>query len=387
MARPSREDALRFYKHYYAPNNAILVVAGDVTPEEVKRLAEETYGKVPANPEVGVRKRPEEPPHIALLALSQGSARRKRLVPPLLRRPQLFDGQAGRGRSARPVDEDFLADGSTSRLYRKLVVEDEIASTTGGDYSGWGLDGGAVSLNAVAAGNIGLDKVEASVDGVLDVIRANGVTEAELARAKKSLLADYIYESDDQESLANRYGWGATGGRSVKDIENWPQAISKVTPDDVKRAADTYLDLRGSITGWLEPEEPEGAGKPIEQPVAHSVVNPPLRKVSSFSVWFASSGAFRFGSDSEDPSMSAARPLHPTQQTSAEASLNACEGPQADMQALCGPIARSPLDSNQRTSVPMEAYARRNLLEVACWIQSGCLNKAAERQRPTQTRI
>ena len=261
MAKLSREDALRFYKHYYAPNNAILVVAGDVTPEEVKRLAEETYGKVPANPEVGVRKRPEEPPHIAS------------------RRLELKDPRAGNASfhryyvapsysTAKPGEAEaldllmkILADGSTSRLYRKLVVEDKIAATTGGDYSGWGLDGGAVSLNAVGAGNNGLDKIEASVDGVLADIRANGVTEAELARAKKSLLADYIYESDDQESLASRYGWGVAGGRSVKDIEAWPQTISKVTPDDIKRAANTYLDLRGSVTGYLVARGARGRGR------------------------------------------------------------------------------------------------------------------------------
>ncbi len=93
----------------------------------------------------------------------------------------------------------------------------------------------------------------------------------ELARAKKSLLADYIYESDNQASLARRYGWGVAVGRSVADIEKWPQAIAKVTQDDIKHAADTYLDLRGSVTGYLVPEELEGEGKPIEQPVAHSL--------------------------------------------------------------------------------------------------------------------
>jgi zinc protease len=271
MAKLSREDALRFYKHYYAPNNAILVVAGDVTPEEVKRLAEETYGKVPANPEVGVRKRPEEPPHIAS------------------RRLELKDPRAGNASfhryyvapsytTAKPGEAEaldllmkILADGSTSRLYRKLVVEDKIAATTGGDYSGWGLDGGAVSLFAVAAGSNGLDKIEASVDGVLADIRANGVTEVELARAKKSLLADYIYESDNQASLARRYGWGVAVGRSVTDIEKWPQAIANVTQDDIKHAAETYLDLRGSVTGYLVPEELAGEGRPVEQPVAQSL--------------------------------------------------------------------------------------------------------------------
>ena len=97
----------------------------------------------------------------------------------------------------------ILADGSTSRLYRKLVVEDKIAATTGGDYSGWGLDGGAISLYAVSGSGNGLDQIEAAVDGVLDEIRTNGVTELELERAKKSLLADYIYERPGQKSGRN----------------------------------------------------------------------------------------------------------------------------------------------------------------------------------------
>jgi zinc protease len=164
----------------------------------------------------------------------------------------------------------ILADGATSRLYRKLVVEDKIAATSGGDFSGWGLDSGAISLYAVAGPGVGLDKIEAAVDGVLEEIRQNGVSEAELERAKKTFLADYIYESDNQASLARRYGWGLTVGRSVADVENWPHAIAKVTPEDVKKAAAAYLDPRRSATGWLLPEASEGSGERVEQPVAHS---------------------------------------------------------------------------------------------------------------------
>jgi zinc protease len=270
MAKLSREDALHFYKRYYAPNNAILVVAGDVTPEEVKRLAENTYGKIPANPEVDGRVRPQEPQHIAA----------RRLV--------LKDPRAGNASfhryyvtpsytTAKPGEAEaldllmkILADGATSRLYRKLVVEDKIAATSGGDFSGWGLDSGAISLYAVAQPGVGLDKIEAAVDGVLEDVRANGVTLAELERAKKTFLADYIYESDNQANLARRYGWGLSVGRSVADIEGWPQAIAKVTPEDLKKAAAAYLDPRRSATGWLLPEAAEGSGERVEQPVAHS---------------------------------------------------------------------------------------------------------------------
>jgi zinc protease len=270
MAKLSREDAMRFYKHFYAPNNAILVVAGDVTPEEVKKLAEETYGKIPKNPDVYVRKRPEEPPAIAERSL-------------ILRDPRAGNASFHRYytapsyTTAKPGDAEaldllmkILADGATSRLYKKLVVAEKIAATTGGDYSGWGLDGGAISLYAVAANGTTLDKIAASVDQVLDDVRTNGVTSAELERAKKTFLADFIYESDNQASLARRYGWGIAVGRTVADIENWPQAISKVTTDDIKRVAGAYLDPRRSVTGWLLPEEPEGAGARVEQPVAHS---------------------------------------------------------------------------------------------------------------------
>jgi zinc protease len=271
MAGLSREDALRFYKRYYAPNNAVLVVAGDVTPEEVKRLAEETYGKIPANPEVDVRSRPQEPPHIAARRVTlkdpragNASFHRYYLVPSYV--------------SAKPGEAEaidllvkIMADGATSRLYRKLVVDDKVAATTGGSYSGYTIDGGNISLYAVSSGG-DLVPVEAAVDEVIDDIRKNGVTQLELDRAKKSLLADYVYESDNQASLARRYGWAVTIGRSVNDVEGWPEALAKVTLDDVKRAADEYLDTRRSVTGLLLPEaeKDNGAGERVEKPLVHT---------------------------------------------------------------------------------------------------------------------
>jgi zinc protease len=257
MAELSREDALAFYKRYYAPNNAILAVSGDVAPDEVKRLAEETYGKILANPDVELRVRAQEPPHIAA------------------RRVTLKDPQAGSASfhryyfvpsyaTAKPGEAEALqvlmnifGDGSTGRLYRKLVVEDKVAATAGGGYSGSGLDSGTISLSAVASDG-DLDKVERAVDQVLDEVRKNGVTQLELERAKKSLRADHIYQSDEQEKLANRYGWALASGRTIEHVDRWPAAVAKVAADDVKAVANTYLDARRSVTGWLLPE-PEAA--------------------------------------------------------------------------------------------------------------------------------
>jgi zinc protease len=137
-----------------------------------------------------------------------------------------------------------------------------LASSAGGDYSGSGLDSGTISIYGVAADGVPLPKVEAAIDDVFAGIVKNGVTAAELERAKSSYLADYIYESDNQATLARRYGWNLAVGRTVADIESWPDAISKVTLDDIKKVAAEYLDDRLSVTGYLVPDKSGVAQSP-----------------------------------------------------------------------------------------------------------------------------
>jgi zinc protease len=105
---------------------------------------------------------------------------------------------------------------------------------------------------------------------VLGELRDHGVTEAELKRARSSYIADYIYENDDQASLARRYGWGLSVGRTVAQIEGWPDALAKVTADDIKRAAAAYLDVRRSVTGYLTPSTDGDAARAAEQPAPKS---------------------------------------------------------------------------------------------------------------------
>ena len=258
MAKLSRDDALTFYKRFYAPNNAILVVTGDITPDELKPLAEATYGKLPVQADVKARPRAQEPPHRA--------ARRIELKDPRAGKPSFHRSYlAPAYLTAEPGEAEALdlllkvvASGSTSRVYKRLVVEDKVASSTGGYYSGSARDSGKISLYAVPSDGVGLDKVEAALDTVLAEVRKGGITAAELERAKKSYLAEYIYESDNQASLARRYGWSLTVGRTVKDIENWPDQIAKVTLEDTAKVAAKYFDIRRSVTGTLLPVAPDG---------------------------------------------------------------------------------------------------------------------------------
>lgn len=271
IAQLNREDAMAFYKRYYAPNNAILVVSGDVTLDEVRKLAEESYGKIPANPAVSAtRERPQEPPHRVARRLEYKDPRAgKASLHRYYYTPSYTTAQTG---DAEALDllVKIAASGSTSRVYRRLVMEQQLASSTGGWYSGSGLDSGKVSIYAVAADGIGLDRIEAAVDEVIAEIREGGVTEAELERAKSSYLADFIYESDSQSTLARRYGWGLAVGRTVADIENWPQAIAKVTVADIKNAAVKFLDPRASVTGTMIPVPPNGNAERVERPAAKS---------------------------------------------------------------------------------------------------------------------
>lgn len=256
MRKLSRADAMAFYKRFYAPNNAILVVTGDVTPEEVRKLAEATYGKIPRNPNVKTVERPGEPPHRAA------------------RRIELKDPRAGRRTwhrqyiapaytTAAPGEAEaldlllkILASGPTSRIYKKLVVEENVASSAGGWYSGSGRDSGKIAFFSVPNDGVEFSKIEQLIDGVIAEVAAKGVTQEELERAKKAYLAEYIYQTDNQASLARRYGWALTVGSTVKDIEEWPERLSKVTADQVK-AAVRHLDILRSVTGTLLPEAPD----------------------------------------------------------------------------------------------------------------------------------
>jgi zinc protease len=259
MAKLSREDALAFYKRFYAPNNAIVVVAGDVSVDEVKSLAEAAYGSLKPNPDIKQRVRPQEPPHrsprrVELKDPRAGNAsvRRYYLTPSTV---TAAPGEA----EALYLMMKIAANGSTSRLYQRLVSEEKIASSAGGWYSGSGLDSGSIGIYAVAAEGVDLGKLEASMDSVLHELREKGVTEGELDRAKKAFIAEFVYESDSQSALARRYAEGALLGQTIEEVNDFPAAIARVTVEDIARVAAKHLDIRNSVTGTLipVPSEPE----------------------------------------------------------------------------------------------------------------------------------
>ena len=247
----TRDDAIEFYRRFYTPNNAILVVAGDVKVDEVKALANETYGKVPRVTEVKPRVRPREPvqeaPRTVTLAdprVTQPSVQRYYLV------PSYATGRPGEG-EALEVLAHILGRGSNSRLYQELVIGKGLAINAGGGYYGTALDQTRLNVSATPTPKTTLEQLEAGIDAVIAGVIERGVTEDELERSKNRLIADAVYAQDSQSMLARWYGTALTTGLTVEQVKTWPDRLRAVTAEDVRNAARQWLDKRRSVTGYL----------------------------------------------------------------------------------------------------------------------------------------
>ncbi|WP_242390460.1 M16 family metallopeptidase [Pararhodospirillum photometricum] len=254
----TRADALAFYERHYAPNNAILVVAGDITAAELKPLAEQTYGQVSARP-TPPRGRPGSlpPPAEARVTVRHAQVHQSLLLRQYVAPSESADPE--HLSAALSVLSTLLGEGATSRLYRSLVVEQKLAVSAGAGYHGDALDYGSVSLSAVPAEGVTLETLEHALDAELARLLQDGVGEEEVARARHRLTAGLVYARDSLSEGAQVFGTALTTGGSIEQVETWPQRIKAVTPEQVLAAARTVLGHKDrAVTGYLLPEETPG---------------------------------------------------------------------------------------------------------------------------------
>jgi zinc protease len=250
----SLEDSLAFYRRYYAPNNAILVVAGDVTPDQVEQLAKTYYGPL-APSDLPPRVRPQEPKHLAPIRITFSD---KRVRQPYVVRTYLAPTR-GTGDTKRAAALEMLAtvlggDPVTSHL-ATLQVDRKIAVASGAFYRGTSVDANVFGVYVIPLPGVTLAEAEAAMDEEIMNFIETGPSEEQLERIKTIARADWIYEQDSQFSVARRYGSELSMGLSVEEIQTWPQLLQDVTAEDVVAAAKDVFDLRQSITGWLTTEE------------------------------------------------------------------------------------------------------------------------------------
>jgi zinc protease len=248
----TRDHALSYYRRFYTPENAILVVAGDVTSDEVRRLADDTYGRIAPRGARPVRLRPKEPEpraarHIAVAdpKVEQPTLQRLYLVPSC---------RTATDRDCYSLDllAEVLGGGPTSYLYRKLVMERSIAVNAGSWYMTSAMEDTRFSVYAVPAQGVSLETLEDAVDEVLKTALSDAFDADSVERAKTRLVAETIYSTDSQSSLARIYGSALAIGETIEEVQRWPFEIEAVLKADLAAAAEQYLIPRRSVTGYLQ---------------------------------------------------------------------------------------------------------------------------------------
>lgn len=251
----TRQDALEFYRTYYAPNNAILIVAGDTTPEEVRALATEHYGPLAPSKTLPERIRTQEPPHLAPVRITMTDAR--------VRQPQFIRTYLAENRKTGDQKEaaalSMLAEllggsGLTSYLGQELQLKQKAVISSSAFYDGGALDMDTFGLYILPSPGTSIDDAEAALDAALAAFLETDIDEAHLERLKTQSKASQIYARDSLSGLAREYGSALTTGLTIKDVQEWPDVLQSVTAEDVMAAARKVLNINNSVSSWLLPE-------------------------------------------------------------------------------------------------------------------------------------
>ncbi|WP_103909256.1 M16 family metallopeptidase [Thalassococcus halodurans] len=245
------QQALAYYEKFYAPNNAILIVAGDVLPEDVRALAEKYFGPIPANPELGDRVRPQEPPQTAERRLQ---FKDPRVAQPYVIRSYLAperDPGAQEKAAALSLLSEVLGGGQTSVLSKKLQFDTQTAVYAGAFYRGLSYDDTSFGLIIVPSEGVTLQEAEDALDQAVAEFLEEGIDDEQLERIKFQLKAQQIYALDNIEGIARRYGSSLTAGLTVEDVQAWPDILQATTEEDILAAAREVFNRDASVTGWL----------------------------------------------------------------------------------------------------------------------------------------
>ena len=256
MEALTREDALKWYEDHYAPNVAVLVVAGDVTADEVRALAEKHYGPIPPKPDAPRDARPQEPEQRAERRMTMTDPR----VPqPVLTRsvivPERNPGDQKTAAALTVLAELLGGSPQTSFLGQRLVLTGQ-ALGVGAWYDGLSVDPTTFAVTMAYAPGTDDAAAEAALDAAIRDFLVQGPDPAHLERVKTQLRAARIYERDSAHGRAYDYGQGLAVGLTVGDVNDWPDILAAVTPEDVRAAAELALGGRAGVTSLLKPAAP-----------------------------------------------------------------------------------------------------------------------------------
>ncbi len=252
-------DLQAFYDKWYNPGNAVLVVAGDITLALLKPMAERTYGKIPSSATIQ-RDRPSEPPQKASrqvvlkdARVRQASWSRSFLAPS---QTTSISGGAGQEHSyALEVLSAVIGGGTTSQIYRSLVVDQKLAVSAGTGYNSDPQGPSQFTFYASPTLGVSMKTLEKAMEREIETLLKDGIAEEEIARVKKSMFAQAVYARDSLSTGAMTIGSALSSGKSITDVETWPHLIANVTVDQVNAAAHAVLKNRPNVTALLQRED------------------------------------------------------------------------------------------------------------------------------------
>ena len=254
MATFTGNDAKRYFDRHYKPSNMVLVVAGDVEPSRVRKLAQRYYGKLPAGL-TPPRHWPKEPP----LRITRHAEMRDEKVqaPRLIRQYTAPSLQEGEKDQVMPlhVMAQYLGGGQTSLLYQRLVREQKLASTVSADFDGFTVGPGLFRIYATPRDGVSLATLEKAMDAVIEQALGTPPGEADVTRAKTQLKAEVIFAQDGLQGLAQLVGAIYAIGLDENYFYGWSDAVEKVSALEMLEAAQSVLAPHRRITGWLLPEQ------------------------------------------------------------------------------------------------------------------------------------
>jgi zinc protease len=253
-------DARDWYARWYAPNNAFVVVVGDVSAEAVFQLAQAHYGALPARP-LPVRKPRNEPPQEGSRRLVVKAPAELAYVLIAYKAPVLRDVARDREPYALAVLAAVLDGNDSARLKARLVRSRRIANEATASYEVTARGPGVFMLDGVPAQGRSAAELESALRGELAAVAADGVTAAELERARIQYVAGRVYKRDSIFAQALELGLLESAGLAYRDADRILERIRAVTADEVREAARQILVEEASTVATLDPQ-PVDPSKP-----------------------------------------------------------------------------------------------------------------------------
>jgi zinc protease len=243
----TREDLEAHYRTYYAPNNATLVVVGDFDSDKAMGLIEKYFGSIPPGPEV---------PKVGAVEPKQLGEKRV-VVKREAELPAVYAGYKAptlrsRDSYALNVLQGILSSGKSSRLYRSLVYEKQIALYAGGDYDDVSADPNLFTLYAGVMPGKTVDEVEKALYAEIERFKDEPVTDEELQKAKNQAEAQFIMSQDSNFYQAMLLGQFETVAE-WRLLGKYLDGIRAVTKDDIQRVAREYFSEDNRTVGILVP--------------------------------------------------------------------------------------------------------------------------------------